>query len=98
MFPSHDQLDVKKVFPIIFPYLDSYSKAYTDYSSKPLNGKIELTASWVNYMTKFESNPIHIHDEDLSFVIYTQVPEELKKNVKKVLVSLNREQLILYII
>jgi len=77
------QLDVKKVFPIIFPYLDSYSKAYTDYSSKPLNGKIELKASWVYYMTKFESNPIHSHDEDLSFVIYTQVPEELKKECKE---------------
>ena len=73
------KLDIKKLFPIILPYINSYAKAYADYSPKPLNGKIELMAAWVNYMTKFESNPLHTHDDDLSFVIYTQVPEELKK-------------------
>ena len=44
--------------------------------------KIELISSWVNYMTKFESNPLHTHDDDLSFVIFTEVPEILKQEVK----------------
>lgn len=92
------KLDVKKLFPIILPYINSYAKAYADYSPKPLNGKIELMSAWVNYMTKFESNPLHTHDDDLSFVIYTQVPKQLKKNVKKMLVIQNQEQLILYIL
>jgi hypothetical protein len=76
------QIDSKKLFPIIFPYLNSYSQAYIDYASKLMGTKIELTTSWVNYMTKFESNPLHSHNEDLSFVIYTDVPKKLKQEVK----------------
>jgi uncharacterized protein (TIGR02466 family) len=71
-------IDVKKMFPIIAPYFHSYSRAFTDYSGKHLGTKIELVSCWVNYMTKFESNPIHTHDDDLSFVIYINIPKELK--------------------
>ena len=76
------KIDTKKLFPILFPYIQSYIQAHLDYTSTPLGTKIELVKSWVNYMTKFESNPIHTHDEDLSFVIYTQVPKGLKQEVK----------------
>jgi hypothetical protein len=76
------QIDSKKLFPMIFPYLNSYSQAYTDYAGKIMGTKIELTDSWVNYMTKFESNPLHSHDEDFSFVIYIDVPKKLKQEVK----------------
>ena len=72
-------IDVKKLFAIISPYVESYAKAYMDYSARPIGKKIELTSAWVNYMTKFESNPMHRHYEDLSFVIYTKIPTELKK-------------------
>ena len=75
-------IDVEKMFPIIFPYVNSYIEAYSNYGHKQMGNKIELIASWVNYMTKFESNPIHTHNEDLSFVIYTEVPEELKQEIK----------------
>ena len=73
------EIDPKKMFPIIFPYLQSYVQAFLEYNPKPLGNKLELTAAWVNYMTKFESNPMHTHDDDLSFVLFTQVPEDLKK-------------------
>jgi hypothetical protein len=28
-------------------------------------------------MTKFESNPLHAHNEDLSFVLFLQIPKNL---------------------
>ena len=77
------KIDHKKLFPVIFSYLDSYAKAYFDYRSEPLGDKIELKSAWVNYMTKFESNPIHIHDEDLSFVLFLQIPKELLEEYNK---------------
>ena len=77
------QVDVKKLFPIIFSYLNSYSQAYLEYSGKFLGNKIELKSSWVNYMTKTESNPLHVHDDDLSFVIFTQIPKNLEKECNK---------------
>jgi len=76
------ELDEKKIFLIIKPYIISYSQAYLNYGFEPLGNKIELTEAWVNYMTKFESNPLHRHTGDLSFVIYTDVPKELKKESK----------------
>ncbi len=72
-------IDVNKVFPIIYPYINSYVQAQFDYSGKPLGTKIELISSWVNYMTKFESNPMHTHDDNLSFVIFTKIPKELRE-------------------
>jgi len=77
-------INPKKMFPIISPYVESYLKArYEHYNvGKPINNKVKLISSWVNYMTKFESNPVHNHSNDLSFVIYTKIPEELKQEVK----------------
>jgi len=75
-------VDVKKIFPIINPYFESYLKAYSSYANKLMGNKVELVSSWVNYMTKFESNPLHTHDEDLSFVIYIKIPEELEQEFK----------------
>jgi|TARA_R110002020_G_scaffold107264_2_gene249227 uncharacterized protein (TIGR02466 family) len=76
-------LDVKKIFPILLPYIKSYSKAFSNYSGKNLGQNIELKSCWVNYMTKFESNPLHSHDDDLSFVIYTKIPKQLKIEYNK---------------
>ncbi len=76
-------VDGKKILPIIYPYLKSYLEAYSNYSLKPIGNDVQLMGAWVNYMTKFESNPYHTHDEDLSFVIYTKIPSDLKKEVKE---------------
>ena len=77
------EIDCKKMFPIIAPYLQSYLQAFAEYRDKRLGNKLELIAAWVNYMTKFETNPLHTHDEDLSFVLFTQVPKELKEEYNK---------------
>lgn len=71
------EIDNKKIFSILSPYFNSYAKAFMEYSGKPLANKIELEKCWVNFMTKFESNPLHTHDDDLSFVIYTEIPKNL---------------------
>lgn len=76
------KIEVKKLFPILNPYLHSYAKAYTDYTTRILGNKIELMSAWVNYMTKFESNPLHTHDDNLSFVIFTKIPEGLRQEFK----------------
>ena len=80
-------IDCVKLFPILLPYFESYAEAYQSYHGEYLGSKIELVASWVNYMTKFESNPIHTHDENLSFVIFTEISEELKQEWGKTVSS-----------
>ena len=71
------KVDHKKLFTIIAPYIESYAKAYQKNHAKYLGDKLELITAWVNYMTKFESNPLHAHNEDLSFVLFLQIPKNL---------------------
>ena len=77
------QIDSEKLISIILPYVDSYMQGAVNYGGDiPPGNEIKLTSAWVNFMTKFESNPLHTHDQDLSFVIFTHIPEELKKENK----------------
>lgn len=75
----------KKLFPIIFNYLNSYVKASWEHYKISPGKKITLKESWVNYMTKFESNPLHSHSDDLSFIIYLNIPEKLEEEANNTL-------------
>jgi hypothetical protein len=77
------KVEPKKLFPIIAPYLQSYVKAYFDYRGKPIGGKLQLETAWVNYMVKNESNPLHTHEHDLSFVLFLEVPKNLLEEYNK---------------
>jgi hypothetical protein len=77
------KIDEKKLFEILLPYLKSYLQAALNHYGLPNSGKLNLVSAWVNYMTKFESNPIHDHDGDLSFVIFTEVPDNLIKEINE---------------
>ena len=85
-------VDVKKLFPIIFPYLDSYSKAIYQERGLVLGNNVTLKSSWVNYMTKHEYNPIHSHSCDLSFVIYLNITKELKKEINLTISNNKKEK------
>lgn len=44
---------------------------------------LKLNSLWVNYMKKNEYNPPHIHTGDISFVLYLDVPEQIKKEASE---------------
>ena len=73
-------IDRFKLFSIIEPYVESYKRTIHQHWDIKIDGKLVLNKKpWVNFMTKFESNPMHSHDCDVSFVIYLQIPDSLKK-------------------
>jgi len=72
-------LDKTKVFKFLLPYLNSYVQAYYEHRGIPLANGFELESCWINRQKKNEFNPPHTHDGDLSFVIYTEIPEGLEK-------------------
>ena len=83
-FIKHEyKINRKKVFPIIIPYVQSYLRAAIEHYDIKYGNKITLKSVWVNYMTKFESNPLHHHDQDLSFVLFTKIPELLEEEIKQ---------------
>lgn len=77
------EIDKEKLFPILAPYIESYLKAAYEHYGLKHGRSISLKDSWVNYMTKFESNPLHTHGSDLSFVLFTEIPKNLKKEIEQ---------------
>ena len=76
-------INKNKLFSVIEPYIQSYKRTIHQHWNLKINGKLVLNKKpWVNFMTKFESNPMHSHDCDVSFVIYLQIPDSLKKEYK----------------
>ena len=80
-------INKNKLFEIILPYLKSYYQTYFQYTGKHLGKTIKLKQAWVNFMKKYEANPLHSHSEDLSFVLYIQIPDELIKEDKETITS-----------
>lgn len=81
LIKNEHEIENIKLFGILAPYMESYARSlYEHYPpTVPLGNKIELKQAWVNYMIKGEANSMHTHDHDLSFVLFTQVPKDLKK-------------------
>ena len=71
--------------PEVAQCLGIYDAAFQRWKSDPYEQKPEymLTALWVNYMKQHEFNPPHDHSDQLSFVIFLKVPEEIKKEQKE---------------
>ena len=47
-----------------------------------LDVKYELVDMWINYMKPGDFNPTHVHSDDLSFVIFLDMPEEINKEIE----------------
>ena len=72
--------------PRFTKYIDTYIDGVEEYhnnafKSPPISWN--LTTPWINYQKANEYNPPHHHDGDLSFVVYLQVPDEIKKENEK---------------
>lgn len=63
---------------LIKPYVRSYCEDLSKHISRPVPYNFHLHALWVNFQKCGDYNPLHDHSGDLSFVIYLQIPEELK--------------------
>lgn len=85
------QFQIKKSYnhieKIVFEMANCYFKEYGGlYKFTPVNRilKARMETIWVNFQKKHEFNPMHSHSGDFSFVLFVDIPYELKdeKNVK----------------
>ena len=74
---------------ILQPYMKDLVNIYDQVWDKwrnadePSKNKYLIKTMWVNYQRQHEFNPPHDHSDDLSFVIYLKIPEEIKKEYKE---------------
>ena len=64
-------------------YFDAYIEVLGTQGIELNTNKWNLESLWINYMKARDFNPPHNHEADLSFIIYLQVPDELKKEYEK---------------
>jgi len=62
--------------PIFQAYRNGHSKFH---GIKDLTVELSADDLWVNYMKAGDFNPLHTHGGDYSFVLFLDVPKELKK-------------------
>ena len=71
---------VPEIAQILGVYDEAFQKCKNEkYGIKP---HYVLTSLWVNFMKKHEYNPPHDHADQLSFVIFLDVPNEIKEEAK----------------
>lgn len=87
--PDDKQFFVERTNKVFMRYMrygrENWFKPNENRAKNPSNKKlghfdaksITLNGLWINYMRAGEYNPPHEHDSDLSFVMFTQVPEEI---------------------
>ena len=77
--------DLKIIQPFMKDLVNIYDQVWDKWrnSDKPSKNKYLIKAMWVNYQRQHEFNPPHDHSDDLSFVIYLKIPEEIKKEYKE---------------
>ena len=73
--------NVQDYLPEISQCLGVYDVAFQKWKNENYKQKPEylVTTMWVNFMKRHEYNPPHDHADQLSFVIFLKVPEEITK-------------------
>ena len=71
---------------ILFPYTSLLADEYNNLNNKILDKQNQSnwvsTGSWINFQKKHEFNPTHHHTGDYSFVLWIQIPYNLKEELE----------------
>jgi len=70
---------------LLIPYINEYEKYYNYIKNiNILNRDLELKIEklWVNFQKKYEFNPLHIHAGVFSFVIWIDIPYNIKDEME----------------
>jgi hypothetical protein len=74
----------KYIERLILPYILDYDKEFNllqDYNFLSKSCPIILETAWVNFQKKYEFNPVHNHTGIMSFVIWINIPYNLKEEM-----------------
>jgi len=76
--------DLNKVQPFIGDMVKIYDTIWDKWrnNDKTSANTYLIKSVWVNYQKQYEFNPPHDHSDDLSFVAYLKIPQELKEEHK----------------
>jgi len=70
----------KEIHPIIQAYRNGHCRFH---GIEEINVDLQADDLWVNYMQAGDFNPVHTHGGDYSFVLFLDIPKQLKKEQEK---------------
>src|SRR5210317_2045549 len=77
LYPENiQQWFYNEIHPIIQAYRNGHCKFH---GIEELNVDLRADDLWVNFMEAGDFNPVHTHGADYSFVLFLDVPKQLKK-------------------
>jgi hypothetical protein len=71
------QKSVKYLESLVLPYANGYMQ-HSYSNTVEFKSKLFLQNAWVNFQKKYEFNPMHMHSGLLSFVIWINIPYDMK--------------------
>jgi hypothetical protein len=74
---------LEKTQQILNPYLFDLANKYIEYfeHKQKYQDWWDTTDMWINFQKKYEHNPLHNHGGKFSFVLWVQIPYELKEEL-----------------
>jgi hypothetical protein len=91
------EFEMTRCNSILEPYVQEMTRVYQDVFKYSTIQRSELVSLWANYQEKYEFNPIHDHDADISFVIWVKIPYN-KEDEKKQFTKTNKRRISLYLL
>jgi len=80
LYPENVQ---KWFYSEIHPIVQAYRSGHCKFHGiEEINVDLWADDLWINYMNPGDFNPLHVHGGDYSFVIFVDVPKEIKKEAK----------------
>lgn len=77
---EYDGLTKTWFYNELHKYLQAYRDGHCNFHGlEKLNVEYTPQSLWINFMEAGDFNPPHIHTGDLSFVIFLDIPDEIKK-------------------
>jgi len=68
----------------ITPILNAYREGHSNFHGlQNLTIELDFNDLWINFMEAGDFNPLHTHGGDYSFVLFLDVPKQLKKEQKE---------------
>ena len=69
---------------LLTPFVLNLSRIFWEfeYNYENANKVHKLDSAWINFQKKYEHNPLHKHDGNLSFVIWLKIPFDLNNERK----------------
>lgn len=73
---------LRDCIPLLAPYVEMLAREYQNRFNYHIDEHLEHRDSWVNYQSRTEFNPPHVHDGRVSYVAWIKIPYDIEQELQ----------------